>query len=100
MVVNSIVSGGGSTELVSGRDSVAYYTIIGSDGDNVVEHSPSSNTFQVAKNSLIVIEASARERPEISYGGFFVGQLGNGIIQTFVFFVTDDFEIDTYVIEV
>ena len=94
MIVNPVVSGGGSTELVSGRNPSAYYTIIGSDGDNVVEHSMSSNTFQVAKNSLIVIESAIIERPEISYGGFLVEQLGNGQTQAFVFFVTDNFEIN------
>lgn len=94
MIFNPIVSGGGNMELVSGRDSTSYYTIVASDGIDVIKHSPSSNVFQCAKNSLLVIEAMIMEAPTISYGGTLVDQLGSGQTQTFVFFITDNFLID------
>lgn len=94
MVINPVVvAGGGGKELVNGKDTSGYYYILYTDGEQYIKKSASSDTFQVAKNSFVIIGSDEMERPGVSGGAELVYIYPGGVDNAHVFFVTGDFSI-------
>lgn len=84
---------GGGGELVTGRDTSAFYTIYYANDLGYHVLSGGSEPFQVYKNSLIVIKATLIEAPAIDVGASFVAAIGGPTNMANVYFVMDDFII-------